>query len=338
MKGRRIVDEGTASLNKCFSFDLVKSRGLRLIAGEAIDSFSPCLPCSSVVISLIRFALVAVMTTIAAINGTSPISAVAILIGAIVAALPQIRLVKQPPSEASLDLPDEEASTELEADITPALFPITSTKRHYRVLELQHIIASLKANAPILIVGEEGSGKSVLGTAVVEQLNFEGFAVALVEPTTPKQMLIEIAEQLGINIVSLKGKVLTSDELKRAIATFFESNTAFLVIDDAHICGYKFRTWLKSLKCQGVPMLLLATDPPRSDVFIGLTRQELTPLPECAILELMEQAALEQGISLKPYKLAFLQERARGNPMLAQRVVEEDTWDWIPKPGLTDGT
>lgn len=71
-------------------------------------------------------------------------------------------------------------------------------------------------------------------------------------------------------------------------------------------------------------MLLLATDPPRSDVFSNLVRIELTPLPEYAIRELMEQAAQERGVSLQPHELARLSERARGNPMLAQRVVEEE--------------
>lgn len=201
---------------------------------------------------------------------------------------------------------------------------ITSTFRHYRILELQRIIASLKANAPILIAGEEGSGKSVLASAVVEQLSEEGFTVAFIEPATPKQMLVEIAEQLGVDTHNLEGKALTVEGLKTAIARYFQQNTAFLVIDDAHLSEPKFRSWLKGLKRQGVPMLLLATDPPRSDVFINLPRIELSPLPEYAIRELMEQAALERGLNLKSHELARLQERAGGNPNLAIRTVEEE--------------
>jgi hypothetical protein len=53
-------------------------------------------------------------------------------------------------------------------------------------------------------------------------------------------------------------------------------------------------------------------------------RIELSPLPEYAIRELMEQTALEQGLNLKASELSKLQERAGGNPMLAKRAIEEE--------------
>lgn len=223
----------------------------------------------------------------------------------------------------STQLSDEQTQAtpeETPPDPTLVVFPF----RHYREMELRRIIAALKANSSILVAGEEGSGKSVLSSAVYEHLSAEGFTVALCEPATPKQMLIEIAEQLSVDTVTIEGKSLTIDQLQRAIITSLESNTAFLVIDDAHTCETKFRMWLKTLKRQGVPMLILATDPPRSDVFINLPRIELAPLPEYAIRELMEQAALERGINLKPHELAKLQERVGGNPMLARRVIDEE--------------
>ncbi|TBR56851.1 9-O-acetyl-N-acetylneuraminate esterase, partial [Westiellopsis prolifica IICB1] len=68
----------------------------------------------------------------------------------------------------------------------------------------------------------------------------------------------------------------------------------------------------------------LATDPPRTDIFINIPRIELKPLPEHAIREIMIQAAIERGIELKPSDLAKLQERAGGNPMLAMRAVDEE--------------
>lgn len=201
---------------------------------------------------------------------------------------------------------------------------ITPTPRCYREAELRRIVASLKANKPILVVGEEGSGKSVLAAAVISQLTSEGFTVAICEPSTPKQMLVEIAEQLGVKTYDIEGKNLTAEGLKNAIAVHLKNNSAFLVIDDAHTCELKFRLWLKNLKRQGTPILLFATDPPKTDVFLNLPRIELTSLPEYAIRELMEQAALEQGINLKPHQLAKLQERVGGNPMLAIRVIDEE--------------
>lgn len=189
-------------------------------------------------------------------------------------------------------------------------------------MELRRIVAALKANSSILVVSEEGGGKSVLAQAVCEQLSEDGFTIALAEPATPKQMLVEIATGLGV--YALEKKALTVDALKKAIAAYFKNNVAFLVIDDAHTCTPLFRIWLKNLRRQGVPMLLLATNPPKSDVFVNLPRIELAPLPEYAIRELMEQAALKKGINLKPHDLAKLQERVGGNPMLAQRVIDEE--------------
>jgi hypothetical protein len=202
----------------------------------------------------------------------------------------------------------------------------------YRQAELNRTTASLLANGAILIVGEEGSGKSVLGNAVVEKLTCDGFLVAFVEPTTPKQMLLEITQQFELPTEDIEGKNLTMDKLKRAIclqqrfaiAQFLSENTAFIVLDDAQSCDMKFRIWLKQLRRKGVPMLVLATDPPRSDIFINIPRIELKPLPEKAIRQIMKAAAQERAIALTSADLSKLQERAGGNPMLAIRAIEEE--------------
>jgi predicted ATPase len=194
----------------------------------------------------------------------------------------------------------------------------------YRQAELNRTTASLLANGAILIVGEEGSGKSVLGNAVVERLTCDGFLVAFVEPTTPKQMLLEITQQFELPTEDIEGKNLTVEKLKKAIAEFLSENTAFIVLDDAQSCDMKFRIWLKQLRRKGVPMLVLATDPPRSDIFINIPRIELKPLPEKAIRQIMKAAAQERAIALTSADLSKLQERAGGNPMLAIRAIEEE--------------
>lgn len=244
-----------------------------------------------------------------AINGLNPFSLLALGISGALAFIPKFSSKK---SEAQNSEPTTENTPE------PGAFRI------YRQAELNRTTASLLANGAILITGEGGSGKSVLASAVVEKLQDDGFMVAFIEPATPKQMLLEIAHQFEIPTEDLEGKSLTADKLKRAIAQFLEENTAFLIVDDAHSCDAKFRMWLKQLRRNGVPMLLLATDPPRSDIFINIPRIELKPLPEHAIREIMIQAAAEREIQLKPSDLAKLQERAGGNPMLAIRAVDEE--------------
>ncbi|MBH8561926.1 ATP-binding protein [Nostoc sp. CENA67] len=245
-----------------------------------------------------------------ALNGLNPLSLLALVAGGAIAILPKFSSKNETDNSAlsTNDIP------------APGEFKI------YRQAELSRTAASLLANGAILIAGEDGSGKSVLANAVVEKLQNDGFTVAFIEPATPKQMLLEIAHQFDIPTEDLEGKSLTADKLKRAIATFLEESTAFLVIDDAHSCDAKFRMWLKQLRRgkSPVPMLLLATDPPRTDIFINIPRIELKPLPESAIREIMIAAALERGITLKPAEMAKIQSRAGGNPTLAIRSVEEE--------------
>lgn len=159
---------------------------------------------------------------------------------------------------------------------------------------------------------------------MVEKLTNDGFLVAFIEPTTPKQMLLEICHHFEIPTEDLEGKSLTTERLKIAIADFLKENTAFIIVDDAHHCDAKFRVWLKKLIKRGTPMLILATTPPRSDLFLNLARIELKPLPEKAIREIMKAAAQERTINLSSADLAKIQERAGGNPMLAIRAIEEE--------------
>jgi len=196
--------------------------------------------------------------------------------------------------------------------------------RIYRQAELIRTRAALLANSAILLVGEEGCGKTVLGNAVVEKLREEGFLVAVIEPATNKQMYEQICEELNIPTETLEGKSLTIKKMQMAIADFFNQHTAFIAIDDAHRCELKFRLWLKELRKKNVPMLLLAAAPPRSDIFIKMPRLELKPLSEYAIREIMQQAAIERGIELKPSDFAKLQQRVGGNPLLAIRAIEEE--------------
>jgi hypothetical protein len=256
--------------------------------------------------------------TIVVLNGLNPLSLIALGISGVLAFSFRVAVGIAPKLKLSSKNETQDPAPVIEQIPTPGEFRI------YRQAELNRTIASLKANGAILIAGEDGSGKSVLAIAVVEKLQADGFMVAFIEPATPKQMLLEIAHQFDIPTENLEGKALTADKLQVAIAGFLEENTAFLIIDDAHACKAGFRMWLKQLRRINAPMLLLATDPPRTDIFINIPRIELKPLPEYAIREIMIIAAAERAIALKPSELSKLQERAGGNPMLAARAVDEE--------------
>jgi energy-coupling factor transporter ATP-binding protein EcfA2 len=203
---------------------------------------------------------------------------------------------------------------------------IYMTFKLYRLQEKARTIAALKADGSILIAGEEGSGKSILIAAIAGELAEEGFNIAFVDtPSTTKENLLSIADQLEIDTVDLEGKNLTVDRLKIAIRDYLNDNPAtFLVFDDAHQLDAKFRTWLKALRRNGASMLIAATNPPRSDVFLNTPALILKPLPDYQIRDLMQAAGADRGINLTDSQIANLQQRSGGNPALAVKSIDEE--------------
>ena len=196
--------------------------------------------------------------------------------------------------------------------------------KFYREEDKRRIVASLQANSSLLVIGFPGSGKSTLLELVALELQKIGFLVAISRPATTKQILVKIASQLGVDVVTLEGKALTTEELQEAIAEFLSQNTAFLICDDAHRLPLGIRCWLENLLALGQPMLLLASNPPERDIFLKLPKMELLPLSDRSIREIMQEAAADLGLEISNAQLAHLQERCAGNPMLAKRVIREE--------------
>jgi len=278
----------------------------------------------------------AIATCVIVVNGVSTDSAIAGICITLLYILPdQERLLRNPTRKnqeleyQNLPLPTQQEDTSVRSAKNSTQ---TDTQRKqipfriYRQQELNRVYAALLANSSFLIAGEQGSGKSIMADAIFDALEEEGFTVAYIQtPSTPKQMLLEIARQLKIETQTVEGKSLTAEQLKIAIAHYFINNTAFLIVDNAQYLNSTFRNWLKDLHTTNrVPMLVLATDPPRTDLFATLARMILEPLPEYAIREIMEQKALKLGFNLKRTDLARLQQRAGGNPMFAERAVNEE--------------
>jgi energy-coupling factor transporter ATP-binding protein EcfA2 len=266
---------------------------------------------------LLTLLILALVSALAAINGFSW-ATLCVICSGYVALLTVPTAQKQSVTKTNV-VTESSLATE-----TSVVTQTPGNKKLYRVSEINRVKASLLANSSILITGETGCGKSVLAQAVVEGLEESGFKVVFVEPASTKQMLLEMAYELDINTQTLEGKALNIDQLKRALSIPLEAKKAFLVIDDAHSYDLKFRIWLKQLKSGGANLFLLATNPPKSDIFINIPRIQLQPLPESAIREIMEEAAHWRGINLTNAELSQLQGRASGNPALAQRAVNEE--------------
>lgn len=218
--------------------------------------------------------------------------------------------------EVSKDGSQRRSLSILDGSDSPPLYGLQDKKRR--------IVAAMQANSSLLVVGEAGIGKTVVGNAVSDELVALGFTVVQVKPLTQKQTLIDIALQLGVDVENLEGKKLTTAELAGAIATHLKEITAFIICDDAQRYPVQLRVWLEELHAQGQPLLLLATFPPARDIFLRLPRIELKPLGDREIRAIMKRAAYELGIELNAGQLAQLQQRCAGNPMLAKRVVREE--------------
>ena len=166
-------------------------------------------------------------------------------------------------------------------------------------------------------------GKTFLIRQVMDRLRADGVVCAYFEPATPKNLLVSIADLVGMDTKNLEGRSKTVEVLKQDLLQWFSVNQAVLIFDDAHFLMAQFRLFLKKLKDAGVPLLLAATSPPRADIFLYTPRIELQPLAEYQIRDLMEREAINLGTDLKPYQISQLQSRAGGNPMLAKRAIEE---------------
>jgi hypothetical protein len=172
-----------------------------------------------------------------------------------------------------------------------------------------------------LLLGEAGSGKTILAERVLEAI--DGLNVAFVSYDGSVTGTLEaIADQLNIDTTNEKGRPLRGDALKEAIAQGMNSDT-LLVCDNAHRWAASLRYWLEILHGKGVILLLLAIEDLKRDIFIRLTRIELSPLKEDEIREIMIREAVAVSLDISPSKISQLIAIAGNNPLLAKQVIQE---------------
>jgi hypothetical protein len=196
--------------------------------------------------------------------------------------------------------------------------------------DTQKAIAALTEGHSLLVLADDGGGKTTLARNVADELGSRGYDVAIADyDGNAKKTFTQIAERLGIDTfrVNSAGKdiPLTADQLREAIAPVLtQENKPILICDNAHRYPVTMRYWLEEISAGGAVIFLLATRPPRKDIFLKMPRIDLQPLASGDVRALMVAEALSLGVTLDSNKLATLQERSGGNPYLAQRVVQEE--------------
>jgi energy-coupling factor transporter ATP-binding protein EcfA2 len=210
-----------------------------------------------------------------------------------------------------------------------------------RQSEIKQAIAALLERQSLLVLGDEGSGKTQIANAVSEAMIAKGFLVAIAGyGGSAKRTFTEIADQLGVSTTRSNSAgreiALTADELRDAIAPVLTGEKAtadgitgilaqpILICDDAHRYPQSMRFWLQDAIGNGAVLLLLATKPPRKDIFLKMPRIALQALQVEEVRSLMLAEAMVLGVTVDNAKLAELQERSGGNPYLAKRVMREE--------------
>ena len=205
---------------------------------------------------------------------------------------------------------------------------------NFRKLEIDKAIASLETNQSLLMIGDEGTGKSAIADGVRTAFRSRGWKVAIAEYSgNTKTSLVEICEQLGCEYEeqnqdpNKKPRPFTADELRQEIAGALNQSHTLLICDNAHRYPISMCYWLQDCIGDRALLLLLAFNPPRRNLFLKMPRIAIKPMQSAEIREIMIEEANHIGLKLPASKIAELEQRCGGNPFLACRVVREFSLD-----------
>ena len=198
---------------------------------------------------------------------------------------------------------------------------------NFREAEINQAIASLETNQSLLIIGEEGSGKTAIAESVRTAFKSRGWNVAIAEFSgSAKSTLLEICDQLGCDTEDNSGnkpRPFTADQLREEIAQELKRSHVMLICDNAHRYPVSLRYWLQDCVGSKALLLMLATKPPVGGIFFKMPRIYIRALESLQIREIMLEEAGEINLKLPASTIADLEQRCGGNPFLARRVVRE---------------
>jgi len=200
---------------------------------------------------------------------------------------------------------------------------------NFRQNEINQAIASLETKQSLLIIGEEGSGKTAIAEAVETVFSSRGWNVAIADyESSSKDTLLEICDQLGCDTADNSGakpKPYSAAQLRMEIKAALLTSNTLLICDNANHYPVAMQRWLKNCLADRALLLMLATKPPAGGIFFKMPRIYIRALESLQIREIMLEEADEIGLKLPASELALLEQRCGGNPFLARRVVREQS-------------
>ncbi len=198
--------------------------------------------------------------------------------------------------------------------------------------EVEKIAQAVEQGESLLVIGEQGSGKSTVALAVKTHCSalFKSVAIASYSGSI-KPFLLSIGRQLKIELtkpkINSKGEEvgetpMSVDEMKDEITVNLYSR--LLIIDDAHRLPTSLKLWLEEIHKAGNQLILLSITDPAKGIFLRLGKFELPQPTELQIRDIMQREAIALNLSLSPSRLAALQRRTGKNLMLAKKVIRDE--------------
>ena len=183
------------------------------------------------------------------------------------------------------------------------------------------MVRSLQARQSLLVLGSSGSGKSTLARQLWKELPKHGLRGILLERTTPKIFLQEVAEAIGVDLRDENDKRKLLEQLQEDIADRLRGTNRVLLIDNSKNLPRTLRDWLamqlpdRQRNLKGCLQVHFATSVPNESVYSRLPEPlYLEALAPWQIRQLLTNEADRAGLKLSRADLASLQAGIGGLP------------------------
>lgn len=213
--------------------------------------------------------------------------------------------------------------------------------------EEKYIFDILTKRQSLLLHGQWGVGKSFVAQRVTNLLQKAGHKAHYFRWSTPAGDFVkEICKALDLKTQNVdeeteKATRIPQAQLLNDIGAEIRGGQHIIILDQAHSIPVAIRNhigvWLES----GAVLLLVATLPKRSEIYLKFPRYELPPLDYQRSVKLVLAAVRHYDIKLTSNQVRELATHGNGNPQFLIRAVKEQNIGILADPDQNewiDGT